>query len=169
MHQQDTALENMVEKEEIARNEQFFRFPPCFLLNQKIVFLFDNIFYIISLFTAELEAHKICIWGTWSTQYFLKTLASSPHNHPKLWERNEASCIDYHHSLERHDGKGWRFKPASPCLTSFNPLPNDKFLDITKLKAFANDKLYEASKESTRPLVLTRKNLVRASGLSFFV
>ena len=42
-------------KEEIARNEQFLLFPQCFLLNQKIVYLFGNISDIISLFASELE------------------------------------------------------------------------------------------------------------------
>ena len=37
MHQQQKAFENIVEKEEIARNEQFLLFPQCFLLIQKIV------------------------------------------------------------------------------------------------------------------------------------
>ena len=32
MHQQQTALENIVGKEEIARNEQFLLLPQCFLL-----------------------------------------------------------------------------------------------------------------------------------------
>ena len=32
-----TALENIMGKEEIARSEQFLLFPQCFLLNQKIV------------------------------------------------------------------------------------------------------------------------------------
>ena len=50
-------------KEEIARNEQFLLFPQCFLLNQKIVSLFVNIFDIISLFAAELEEPKIGMWG----------------------------------------------------------------------------------------------------------
>ena len=36
MHQQQTTFENIVRKEEIARNEQFLLFPQCFLLNQKI-------------------------------------------------------------------------------------------------------------------------------------
>ena len=36
-HQQQTAFENIVGKEEIARNEQFLLFPQCFLLNQIIV------------------------------------------------------------------------------------------------------------------------------------
>ena len=36
-HQQQTAFENIVGKEEIARNEQFLLFPQCFLLNQKNV------------------------------------------------------------------------------------------------------------------------------------
>ena len=34
--QQQTAYENIVGKEKIARNEQFLLFPLCFLLNQKI-------------------------------------------------------------------------------------------------------------------------------------
>ena len=59
MHQQETAFENIVGKDEIARNEQFLLFPQCFLFNQKIVSPFDNIFEIISLFAAELEEPKI--------------------------------------------------------------------------------------------------------------
>ena len=61
MHQQQTAFENIVGKEEIARNEQFLLFPQCFLLNQKIMSLFVHIFDIISLFAAELEEPKIGI------------------------------------------------------------------------------------------------------------
>ena len=37
MHQQQTAFENIVGKEDIAHNEQFLLFPQCFLLNQIIV------------------------------------------------------------------------------------------------------------------------------------
>ena len=37
MHQQQTAFENIVGKEEIAHYEQFLLFPQCFLLNQIIV------------------------------------------------------------------------------------------------------------------------------------
>ena len=59
MHQLQTAFENIVEKEEIARNEQFLLFPQCFLLDQKIVSPFVNIFDILSLFAAELEEPKI--------------------------------------------------------------------------------------------------------------
>ena len=54
-----TALENIVEKEEIARNDQFLLFQQCFLLNQVIVSPFVHIFYIISYFAAELEEPKI--------------------------------------------------------------------------------------------------------------
>ena len=46
-------------KEEIAHNEQFLLFPQCFLLNQKIVSPYVNIYDIISLFAAELEDRKI--------------------------------------------------------------------------------------------------------------
>ena len=59
MHQQKTAFENIVGKEEIAQNKQFLFFPQCFLLNQKIVSPLVNIFDIISLFAAELEEPKI--------------------------------------------------------------------------------------------------------------
>ena len=53
------AFENIVGKAEIARKEQFLLFPQCFLLNQKIVSPFINMFDIISLFTAELEEPRI--------------------------------------------------------------------------------------------------------------
>ena len=62
-HQQQTALENIVRKEEIARKEQFILFQQCFLLNQKIVSPFVNIYDIISCFAAELEKPKIGMWG----------------------------------------------------------------------------------------------------------
>ena len=42
MRQRQTAFENIVGKEEIARNEQFPLFPQCFLLNQKILSPFVN-------------------------------------------------------------------------------------------------------------------------------
>ena len=50
---------NIVEKEEIALNEQFLLFPQRFLPNQKIVSPFVNIYDITSIFAAELEEHKI--------------------------------------------------------------------------------------------------------------
>ena len=59
MHQQQTAFENIVGKEEIAGNEQILLFTQCFQLNQKIVSPFFNIFDIISLFAAQLEEPKI--------------------------------------------------------------------------------------------------------------
>ena len=57
MHQQQTALENIV-KEEIARNEQFLLFPQCFLLNQTTVTSFINIFDILFSIAAQLEEPK---------------------------------------------------------------------------------------------------------------
>ena len=53
------SFENIVGKEEIGHNEQFFLFPQCFILDQVIVSQFVHIFDIISLFTAELEEPKI--------------------------------------------------------------------------------------------------------------
>ena len=61
MHQQHTAFENIVGKEEIARNEQFLLFPQCFLLDQTTVSAFVHIFDIISFFAAEFEKPKIGI------------------------------------------------------------------------------------------------------------
>ena len=52
-----------MEKEEIARNEQFLLFPQRFLLNQIIVSPFVHSFDAISLFAAELEKPKIGISG----------------------------------------------------------------------------------------------------------
>ena len=45
--------------EEIARNEQFLLFPQCFLLNQTTISPFVNIYYIVSLFAADLKEPKI--------------------------------------------------------------------------------------------------------------
>ena len=53
LHQKQTAFEKIVEKGEIACNEQFLLFPQCFLLSQKIVSPFVHIFEITSLFAAE--------------------------------------------------------------------------------------------------------------------
>ena len=61
MHQQLTAFENIVGKEEIACNKQFLLFQQCFLLNQKIISPFFNIYDIISLFAAEFEEPNIGI------------------------------------------------------------------------------------------------------------
>ena len=61
--QQQTAFENIVGKEEIARCEQFLLFPQCFLLNRIIVSQFVHIFDIISLFAAEFEEPKIGVSG----------------------------------------------------------------------------------------------------------
>ena len=58
-YSKQTAFENIVGKEEIARNEQFLLLPQYFLLSQKTVSPFVNTFDIISLFAAELEEHKI--------------------------------------------------------------------------------------------------------------
>ena len=59
MHQQQTAFEKIFKKEEIAHKEQYLLFPQHFLLNQKIVSPFVNIFDIISLFAAEFKEPKI--------------------------------------------------------------------------------------------------------------
>ena len=59
MHQQQTAFENIVGKEEIACNKQFILFPQCFLLNQITVSSSVHIFDILFLFPAEMEEPKM--------------------------------------------------------------------------------------------------------------
>ena len=54
-HRQQTTVDNMVGKKEIASNYQFLLFPQCFLLIQITVLPFVHTFPIISLFTVELE------------------------------------------------------------------------------------------------------------------
>ena len=63
MHQHQTAFENIMEKGEIARNEQFLLFPQCFLLNQIIVSPSVHILDIIFFLADELEKPKIGISG----------------------------------------------------------------------------------------------------------
>ena len=67
-----------MEKEEIARNEQFLLFPQCFLLDQKIVSPFVNIFDIVSLLAAELEEPESCIRGIELTLYHAILNSSEP-------------------------------------------------------------------------------------------
>ena len=55
-------------------------FPTMFLLSQKIVSLFVHIFDIISLFTEELEEHKICMWGKGLILLFGKHLGKTAWN-----------------------------------------------------------------------------------------
>ena len=59
MTQQQTALENIVGKGEIAHNEQFLLLPQCFLLNQIIVSALVHSFDTTSLFDAEMENLKL--------------------------------------------------------------------------------------------------------------
>ena len=68
MHQQQTAFEKIVGKEEITRNRQFLLFPQCFLLNQIIVSPFVHIFASMSLFAAELKEPLIGISGKGLTE-----------------------------------------------------------------------------------------------------
>ena len=58
MLQQQTAIENIVGRGEVAGKEQFLLFPKCFLLDQIIVFPFVHIFDIISSFAAGLKEPK---------------------------------------------------------------------------------------------------------------
>ena len=69
MHQQQKAFENIVEKGEIAHNEQFLLFRQCFLLNQITVSSFVHIFDPKSLFAAKFEEPKIGISGKGLTHY----------------------------------------------------------------------------------------------------
>ena len=68
-HQEQTALKNIVGKEEIARNKQFLLFPKCFQFHQITLSPFVHIFDIICLFAIELGEPKIGISGKGLTHY----------------------------------------------------------------------------------------------------
>ena len=79
MTHQQTPFESILGKEEIAHNEQFLLFPECFLRNQITVSPFVHIFDIISLFAAELEEPKICMFGKGlKIEHILSTFKLSP-------------------------------------------------------------------------------------------
>ena len=59
MHQQQTAFENIVGKEETARKEQFLLFPSMFSTLSENFNPICQHFCVISLFAAELEELKI--------------------------------------------------------------------------------------------------------------
>ena len=60
-HQQQTAFEDIVGKEEIACNEQFLLFPQCFQLNQITVSPFVHIFDILSLSLSQQALVFMCL------------------------------------------------------------------------------------------------------------
>ena len=62
-HQQKKALENIMEKEEIARKEQIILFPQCFFSQSDNCIPIYPYFFDIFLFAAELEEPKIFISG----------------------------------------------------------------------------------------------------------
>ena len=96
MHQQQTAFENILEKEEIAPNEQFFLCPQCFLFHQVIVSLFVHIFDIISLSAAELEEPKIGISGKGLNKFYFKQLRNYSSNFDTISQKG--SC---HHLFQK--------------------------------------------------------------------
>ena len=64
MHQQQTAFEKIVGKEEIARHEQFLLFPTMFSTqSEKCIPICQYFLHIISLVAAESEELKIGILG----------------------------------------------------------------------------------------------------------
>ena len=134
-HQQQIAFENIVGKEEIARNEQFLLFPQCFLLDQIIVSPSVHIFDI-SLFTAELEEPKLGISGNGLN-------AQCRADFYQLWERsilktmweNEKMLVTSIFSLFHNVFSVFilaALEKSSSNAKCFvwvrtNPLPNDKF------------------------------------------
>ena len=77
MHQQQSALENIVGKGEIARYEQFLLFQQCFLLDQIVASPFVHIVDIVSFFffAAELEEPKIGISGKVLNRAYVQSVA----------------------------------------------------------------------------------------------
>ena len=63
MHKQQTAFENIVGKEEIARNEQFLLFTQCFSSIRKLYAHLSIFFTSYILFAADFEEPEIGISG----------------------------------------------------------------------------------------------------------
>ena len=92
MHQEQTAFENIVEKGEIACNEQFLLIPQCFLPYQISVSPFVHISDTISLFAVELEESRNGISGKGLSKYecnttsdWLVVLHSNAAKYRKIW------------------------------------------------------------------------------------
>ena len=101
MHQEWTALENIVGKGEIAHNEQFLLFPQCFLLYQISGSPLVHIFDVKYLFAVELEESKIGISGkglkTAALYNDTPNLDSLPHKQEnKLYTLADDKFILYH-------------------------------------------------------------------------
>ena len=105
-------------KEEIARNEQFLLFPQCFLLIQKIVYPFVNIFDIIYFSASELKEPKIGLSGK---GLYTGICEKGLFLYSKGMFHERLSCV-----------------PRSIALTLYQ---TTKKLDWSKLKACADDKL----------------------------
>ena len=71
-HQQQTVFENIVGKEEIARDEQFLLIPQCFLLNQKLVSPFVNIYDITLFMTSHYFFFLLLNWKSLKLTYEAK-------------------------------------------------------------------------------------------------
>ena len=95
-------------KDKIAHNEQFLLFPWCFLLDQKVLSRFVNVFDIISLIVAEFEKPTIGISG----KGLILTIGSSKHK--DLW-------------------KTWERKKGNSCKKQFFLLTQFSFYHINKL------------------------------------
>ena len=82
MHQPQTAFENIVEKEEIARCEQFLVFPQCFLLNQIILLKFRTYFLHHIFISCRLNHEDVKLGNLWrrgklvGNQQFLSQLVT---------------------------------------------------------------------------------------------
>ena len=140
MHQQQTALENIVGKGEIARIEQFLLFPQCFQLNQIIVYPLVCIFDIVSLFAAELEEPKAGISGKALTPFFRRA--------NQLFQDYHFISLSFFHGLTKFitKEKHWNISQCSvqhifPSLTLVLETDNESALEIYYSK-FAKDHFF---------------------------
>ena len=118
-HQQQTAFENIVGKEEIAL------FPQCFLLNQIILSPVVNIYDIISLFVAVLEEPKIGISGKGLLKWEILVTYEAEFNGESLCLICIEIIIKWVHIYQSFFGSFFLFIIQE--FLSFNPFPNNKF------------------------------------------
>ena len=117
----DKHFENTVGKGEIAHNEQFLLFPQCFLPIWITLCYFHQIYY------CRLQTHSV--W---------KSLKLD------VWEWVNLDQLPPI-SNNKRDSLTRQLLPLPPN-NPVNSLPNDNFLDLSKLKAFTDDKFKVSEK-----------------------
>ena len=111
-------MENIVRKGEIACNTQFLLFSQCFLHYMALIFHFKSTLKVSSAICFNLDQYKILLSGN------------------GLITLHQSNASNY---------KAMAMTQLFLSNSLVNPLPNNKNLDLSKLKAFADNKMNVAN------------------------